>query len=531
MGNLTVINVVTDFGAVGNGTHDDAPNINNALASVLTSPTPGAIVYAPPGNYLIKNPLMRKVSFTRFIGAGKTATTITIDKNSASNFVQADGRGFVFDQGSGVSDCGISDLTIDGNHRNYQENPPTGYAGGIRSSIRELVERVSFFDIFGWAIWLQGQGSDHALIVDCDADSPSSPSTGGNDCIGGASHRVKVVRFYWKPNMSKLDALDLTNGGDGSECSVDLVDCVNESAVDILLEGCTQSTVIGCRFYGNNLKVKSDAKYTGHASITNPRDIVVARCLFDQATLLVIFDGGNYQTPPPRATNVGGWIFILMNRFLASPTAAIQWAGDDISTSGGGSLIAGNRITDPNQSGQQGTQPIEGAFVSLGQAYAAGIALMSSSGLAITDNSINDGTGFMPYSMQLMREDMAPPGQVQRTLVKGNLCGSAPGVENGNVATFYFSTYGSANNPLPILSGNTNQASGYDAGASGAIGNGVAWPPAQGYQYDALVTIAGGSVTTIAIDGQSTGLSTGSFYLSVGQQNNGVLATACTAHD
>jgi hypothetical protein len=518
-----VINITdSPYNAIGDGQTDDTSAIQAALNAVPTSPTSGAIVFAPPGTYLVSASLICQVSFTRFVGAGKNATIIMIANNSWKGFISSDGRGFVFDLASGVTDCAVENLTIDGNDRGQTSGSPmSGYAGGIRASAREFINRVSLYDIFGWSVWLGGQTSEHAELVDCDADSPSSGQRAGNDCIGGLGYRNKLVRFYWKPNLAKLDCLDLTNGGSGSECSVDLIDCVNESAVNILLEGCTQSTVIGCRFYGNTLKVVSDAKYTSHPSITNPRDIVVARCLFEQATLQVIFDGGDYQTGAPRATNVGGWISVLMNRFYLSPIAAIQWAGDDGSTSGGGSLIAGNRITDPNQSAQQGTQPIEGFFGSLGNAYAAGIAVMSSYGLAITDNSINDGTGFMPYSMQLTREDEAPPGQAQPILVKGNLCGNAPGVGNGNIATFYFgnSEYLSANNPLPILFRNTNQQSGYDAAASAAIQNGQPWPPGQGYQYDALVTVAGGSSsTTIEIDGRSTGLSTGSFYLSVGQQ-------------
>ena len=218
---------------------------------------------------------------------------------------------------------------------------------------------------------------------------------------------------------------------------------------------------------------------------------------------------------------MGGWISVIANRFLAPLTGAIQWSGDDASTSGGGSLIADNRITDPNVSGQEGAVEILGFYGNQGYTFAAGIAIMSSFGLSITDNSVNDGVGLMPYSMQLMRKDAAPPGEVQRILVKGNLCGNAPGAGNGNMATFYFSSYGSPTNPLPILFENTNEPSGYDSSPAAVISNGVAWPPASagGYQYDALVTVTVASSTpTIEIDGQPTGLSSGPFYLSVGQQ-------------
>lgn len=455
-----------------------------------------------------------------------------IANNSWSGFNPPSGGGFVFDLKDGVTDCSLKNLTIDGNDRGQPaSNPPApNSAGGINCSAREFVNRVSLCDIFGWSIWFGGQSSEEAQLVDCDADSPATGQRKGNDTTGGLGYRNKVIRFHWKPTLAKLDALDLANGGGGGECSVDIIDCINESAIDILLEGCTQSSVVGCRFYNNGLRITSDAKYTIHNFITNPRDIVVERCLFvgagtgdagPEPALEVKFDGGDYQTGTPHPTVAGGWISVIANRFLAPLISTIRWSGDDASTSGGGSLIADNRITDPNASGQDAAAEIMGVYGNQGYAFAAGIAIMSSFGLSITDNSINDGVGLMPYSMQLMRKDAAPPGQVQRILVKGNLCGNAPGAENGNIATFYVSTYGSATNPLPILFENTNQPWGYDSSPAAVVSNGVAWPPASagGYQFGALVTVTVATSTpTIEIDGQPTGLSSGAFYVSVGQQ-------------
>lgn len=527
MGQPLVVNITDPpYNAVGDGVTDDTSAINLALSMV---PASGAIVYAPAGTYLVSSRLLRQVSYTRFVGAGKNATTILVAPNSWAGFFPGGNAGWVFDLQGGPNDCSVEDLTIDGNDRGQTTSEPSkGAAGGINCSAREFVNRVSLYDIFGWSVWFGGQSSQLAQLVDCDADSPSAGQRAGNDTIGGLGHRNKVVRFHWKPNLAKADALDLTNGGDGGECSVDLLDCVNESTLNILLEGCTQSSVVGCRFYGNTLKILSDAKYN-HSSITNPRDIVVARCLFvgagqsDEgplAALQVYFNGGDNLTPP-QATNAGGWISILNNRFLDSPIAAIQWAGDDVSTSGGGSLISSNRITDPNQSNQSGTVNIMDDGVNLGAAYAAGIAVMSSYGLSITDNSINDGAGLMPYSMQLARQDSAPPGVTQPILVKGNICGNAPGVENGTSDTFYFgpTSHYSSSNPYQHVTLNTNQKSGYDSVASGAISNGTAWPPPRGYEYNALVVVTGGSSsTTIAIDGQPISLTTGAFYVPLGQQ-------------
>ncbi|MGC2405897.1 MAG: glycosyl hydrolase family 28-related protein [Candidatus Cybelea sp.] len=278
---------ITDspYNAVGDGVMDDTTAIQDALDAVPTSPTSGAIVYAPPGTYVVSSTLYRKVSFTRFVGAGKNATIIMIANNSWAGFNPPSGGGFVFDLKDGATECSVENLTIDGNDRGQAaSNPPAANsAGGINCSAREFVNRVSLYDIFGWSIWFGGQSSEEAQLVDCDADSPATGQRKGNDTIGGLGHRNKVIRFHWKPTLAKLDALDLTNGGGGGECSVDIINCINESGIDILLEGCTQSSVVGCRFYNNTLRITSDAKYTAHNTITNPRDIVVERCLFQGA--------------------------------------------------------------------------------------------------------------------------------------------------------------------------------------------------------------------------------------------------------
>jgi hypothetical protein len=121
----------------------------------------------------------------------------------------------------------------------------------------------------------------------------------------------------------------------------------------------------------------------------------------------------------------------------------------------------------------------------------------------------------MLYSIQLAREDAAQPGQTQRIVVQGNICGYGPDEGNGTQATFYLGSYASGTNPLPILLNNTNQMQGYDATASSEIELGAAWPTAEGYPYNAFITVTG--TASIEIGGQATGLSNGSVYLPVGQ--------------
>jgi hypothetical protein len=524
MGNLTVINVKSDYGAHGDGVHDDTTAINNALAAVPTLPSIGAIVYFPAGAYLISAPLVRQVNFTRCVGEGKSSTTILVNSADWANFVSPvnPSLGFVFDIAStSLTDCAVMDMTINGS-AGSMDNPTLGFAGGVYCTAREHVDRVFFHDIWGWAVWLTPDGSD-SRIIDCDADlGEDSDNNAGNDCIGGDPIRSSIVRFYWFSTMKKATALDVACA-DGGTASISLYDCNNESEKDILLEGCTQSVIIGCRFNnpdsGNELWIRSDCFYTKHKSITNPSEIIVAECIFANATCKVHFEGGDNGTYTQETTLTGGRVAIVNNSFDGNPYSPIQWAGDDVSTSVGGSVIAGNRIIGANQSGSTTPQTIFDAVGnSLGTLYGSGISILSSYGLVIDHNTIEDTAApNMLYSMQLARQDKVQPGQTQRIVVQGNLCGYAPGAGNGSVATFYLPVYTTAAaNPLPILLKNTNQFVGYDSIASGTVTSGVAWPTSEGYPYDAVVTVAG-SASSIKIGTEATALLNGSFYVPAGQ--------------
>jgi hypothetical protein len=545
MGDFTVINVVTDYGAHGDGIHDDTAAINNALAAVPngTSPpgTMGAIVYFPAGKYLVSSPLIRQSSYTRCVGEGKGATVISVNPADVNTFISPvdSTLGCVFDiETTAVTDCSVMDLTIDGMARNMGgENPEpnNNYCGGIYCTAGEQVERVVFYDVFGWAIWLNQ--APYAKVIDCDADLGTGPGMGhyGNDCIGGAPFRVSIIRFHWFPTMSKPTALDVTNSP-GEEVSIDILDCINESAQDVILEGCVRSNIVGCRFYGSDLLLQSDAYYyfqhTDRGSITNCLDILISECVFapyppDErggATCKVHLEGGdNNSAYSGIPINLGGRIAIVNNDFYQNNASPIQWAGDDISTSVGCSIISNNRISGANQTDYTSPRGIQDSVgYSLGELWASGISVLASYGLVISGNTIEDtnaisgGFQYMRYSIQLGRADAAQPGQTGRILVEANICGYAPGLGNGVMATFYFGNFTpSATNPLPIVRDNTNQFQGYDSSVS--FTNGIAWPPAGAYQYDAVVTVAGGTSPTVLIGSEGTGLGSGPFYIPVGQ--------------
>ncbi|MGA8576066.1 MAG: glycosyl hydrolase family 28-related protein [Candidatus Cybelea sp.] len=540
MGNLTVINVIKDHGAKGDGKTDDTSAIQSALNdSTLAGNLPytqtGGIVYFPRGTYLISQNLLRQYSNTQCVGEGKNATTIKIDvagwKGNASPTEPT--LSFMFDLASySVKDCLISDLTIDGSAGQIQATMNAGSWSGILCSQRSIIERVSIYDVWGFGLWVFGDSASFTRIIDCDADLGLGV-VGGKDCIGGGAKRTSLVRFHWMSGLQKNTAMDMTTSG--TEASVSLYDCANESVKDVVLEGVSQSVIHGCRFYGCNLHLSNDAGY-GHGTITNPADITVSNCIFAPwegdnvrpaapgGGLQVSFDGGDHQmTSMPKFTNLGGRIAVLGNSFYECNDSAIKWTGDDNSTSSGGSVISNNRIYDPNSNGTEAAVIIEGAFGDIAKLYSCGIAVAESAGLSILNNTINDDrtTQLMQYSMQLQSADgVGLDGKSERIVVTGNLCGTQDNQGNGSVATFFPVNWvpQTTLNPNPKLLKNLNQPNGLDSAA--AFTNGQDWPPGGGYPYDALILISGGSGVIVNIQGDNTGRTDGAFYLPVGQKIN-----------
>jgi len=121
---------VKDFGAVGDGVTDDVGYINSAINSV--SLAGGGTVFLPPGEYLVGRSVGASAivlkSNVYLIGAGINATIIKNINNA-----------HVIDM-HGVVNCGISNITVDGNRDNTTSGVHCIRSGGVEGLTLENLE-------------------------------------------------------------------------------------------------------------------------------------------------------------------------------------------------------------------------------------------------------------------------------------------------------------------------------------------------------------------------------------------------------
>ncbi|MFA5292980.1 MAG: glycosyl hydrolase family 28-related protein [Phycisphaerae bacterium] len=148
--NPNVINV-KDYGTVGNGTHDDAPNIQNAINAAQ----PGDVVYFPKGKYAIYSTINLTKSGITLLGDGKSLnyhTRIQVRANLTS----------MFNTPSAVSDVTIANMCLYGTS---STGPYTvGCALYLDKATNFVIDRVNINTVTGDGIYL---GGDNNLIANC----------------------------------------------------------------------------------------------------------------------------------------------------------------------------------------------------------------------------------------------------------------------------------------------------------------------------------------------------------------------------
>src|ERR1035437_8626068 len=194
----TVYNV-RDYGAVGDGTTDDYVAINAAITAAAS----GGIVLLHPGTYAISHPILMLANVI-LRGSGQTTTTIKLLAAGLANF----NLDFMISYASGVSDCIVSDLSLDGNYASLTA-PPANQGGLMQVYAGWLVERVEFKSSNYFKLWVNGSGTTDVVVRNCIWTGTVGA---GNDNIGGGAFcsNINIEGCRWVSGLNG-NPIDLTN--------------------------------------------------------------------------------------------------------------------------------------------------------------------------------------------------------------------------------------------------------------------------------------------------------------------------------
>lgn len=272
--NTTVSNV-KDFGAIGNGTTDDAAAISAALTAGA-----GAIVYLPKGNFKISSGITIPAN-TRVIGAGQDITIIS--RNAAS----ADFIAITI----GGDNCLLEGFTIDGN-----SGSQAGTNNAVYAINKDYIKfnNIKFTDIANACVYLNA-GCDYISFNQClfkdtwyngieggcgdvnhvkitnsnfvGIDYTPIYIAGGlsydwiidNSSFYDCGYRIKLVQVnYAKISNCHLDAVgsgvpSATNGSvsfeDSNKCQIINTSIKNSFGIGLELKGAVNLDIIGIDIY------------------------------------------------------------------------------------------------------------------------------------------------------------------------------------------------------------------------------------------------------------------------------------------
>lgn len=251
---------VTQFGARGDGCHDNAAAIQSAFESGAKT------IYFPPGDYLISHPV-QGVSGTRITGAGKFSTTIL--SKEPMNLIECIGLTEFSD--FEVSGIGFSGIKSDPSSRGLNFSP-LGTAG------EAAYHHISIHDCYFHEISLgfvfnnqntSGSADDWQIS---DIEVYNCIANGVRAGLGLLNVRRAIVSNCMVKS-AEYDAIDLLN------------------SEQVVISGLQASN---CGEYG---VIVRDRFTNGLARVT--RSIVIANCVFDSCRSGVLVanesDGGGVQ--------------------------------------------------------------------------------------------------------------------------------------------------------------------------------------------------------------------------------------------
>ena len=300
---------VKDYGATGDGSTNDATDIDQAVTAAQTAG--GGVVYFPAGHYLyngtgiVNNPASNVTQHLFLLGDGRGASTLDFTACSNAQCVLLDNQNAV---GSGRNDgSGVRDLTL---------IAPTGKAALVIADLENWI--VSSVHVYGGTISLTVSESRKGTVENCVLQefsvdgikiigeskasnvfkdititgAPSSTGAGvrydrtGTDDSGGATFlnigvNAANVGFQFtgtSPHPAFLFlrgcVVDGDLGGDGFKLvnlvNVVLLDCwsvvqqANKAAV--LIDNCDYVTLLGGSFYAGGSGNAGDLSFANSCS-------------------------------------------------------------------------------------------------------------------------------------------------------------------------------------------------------------------------------------------------------------------------
>jgi hypothetical protein len=222
---------VKDFGALGDGSTNDATAIQNALIALWTS-AHGGTLFFPPGAYKVNSSIDFSAGSgqSRICGAGLGATSIVGTINDGFILFSPNGLN------SGIQE--ISDLTV----TNGSTVLGTGAVRWLTGTTGSIFRNVAFNGQIGLdAVW----NTFNVSVINCQA-SPITPATPGT--VGLIIQGVNVSGFR---TGAAWDVAIITNGSNG--CA--LVGNSIESCCHALVMGLYQGWASACTVSGNILTV------------------------------------------------------------------------------------------------------------------------------------------------------------------------------------------------------------------------------------------------------------------------------------
>lgn len=314
---------VRNYGAIGDGSTDDAGEINSAISAAVAA-TRFPTVYLPGATYGIASPINLKDG-VRLFGDGYEATEI-IALSGFSGAAMLLGA-----SADTVSDVEIARLAVNGNY---------GVSGGstlrgiqITNGARPHIHQCKIHNVADAAILLQGingGGTPDAVVTDnwIDATGLADGTTGFGVLVKDASPRALIAD-------NRLTDIKGGMGIGGSGTSTDLRICRNDITMQAsttgfepigITSGCVRSVISDNQCH--NSQDNGISCSAGYSTVTGN--------LVDGALNHGIACGGAYNIVTGN---------VVRNAGQLSPTDGLTYGG--ITTDGGSyTMIAGNVIVD-----------------------------------------------------------------------------------------------------------------------------------------------------------------------------------------